>query len=371
MVLYLSKPGTTLYRILDQGRWAPSGDNVQPWRFHIIDSKTVEVSYSTSDLNVYEYRNGEPIHISVGALCETLRIAASKEKWGCTWRYIGQKNGLQHVRVYFFEDNKMTENPLSAFIQTRSVNRHAYQKSQLSPLHKEALQASLGEKLSLEWKESKKDKHTISRLNAMATDIRLRIQEAYKVHQEIIEWDNPFSTDKIPIHTLPVSKPSQQVMRWSLKKWSRANFLNRYLKGTLLPQLEMDLVPGTHCAAHYFISSAYPIEGNPAALLEIGASVQRFWLTATSLGMAMQPSLATLIFADYGHKDKYFTYDMEIFNKAKRLANRLAELRARFNKPDNTLVFSGRVGYPLALKSPSRSLRLPLEKLILPQEDQP
>ena len=29
----------TLTRILELGRWAPSGDNTQPWRFEIVDDE--------------------------------------------------------------------------------------------------------------------------------------------------------------------------------------------------------------------------------------------------------------------------------------------------------------------------------------------
>ena len=36
----------TIYRIIELARWAPSGDNTQPWRFEIID----EVSFNIQSL---------------------------------------------------------------------------------------------------------------------------------------------------------------------------------------------------------------------------------------------------------------------------------------------------------------------------------
>ncbi|MDT1843054.1 molybdopterin biosynthesis protein MoeY, partial [Acinetobacter baumannii] len=58
-------------------RWAPSGDNTQPWRFELAapDHVVVHASDTRSD-TVYDL-DGHPSQISVGALLETMCIAAS------------------------------------------------------------------------------------------------------------------------------------------------------------------------------------------------------------------------------------------------------------------------------------------------------
>ena len=44
--------------VLSIARWAPSGDNAQPWRFRVKNDRLVEVLIRHSDGNVYEYRHG-------------------------------------------------------------------------------------------------------------------------------------------------------------------------------------------------------------------------------------------------------------------------------------------------------------------------
>ncbi|SFU47558.1 nitroreductase family protein [Nitrosospira multiformis] len=62
--------------ILQLARWAPSGDNTQPWRFEIIDDCHLIIhAFDTRDHCVYDL-DGHPSQISLGALLETLSIAA-------------------------------------------------------------------------------------------------------------------------------------------------------------------------------------------------------------------------------------------------------------------------------------------------------
>ena len=69
----------TLLKILDLARWAPSGDNTQPWRFEIAgDDHLVVHGSDTRDWCLYDF-NGHASHMAHGALLETLRIAATGE----------------------------------------------------------------------------------------------------------------------------------------------------------------------------------------------------------------------------------------------------------------------------------------------------
>src|SRR4029453_7662555 len=96
------------------------------------------------------------------------------------------------------------------------------------------------------------------------------------------------------------------------------------------------------------------------ALLEAGARIQRFWLTATRLGLVVQPCLATLAFAHYGKTSLPFTVDRGALRSSKKLADFLEKgLRA----PSDSMIFIGRIGYP-AQVSDCRSTRLSIDQLI-------
>jgi hypothetical protein len=127
--------------------------------------------------------------------------------------------------------------------------------------------------------------------------------------------------------------------------------------------LQMDFLPGLFSAA-YFALRLKPRATDPreaaSQLLRAGQAVQRFWLTATQLGLVMQPCLAALAFAHYGAAGEAFTISRAERGKAAALARRVEKAL-----PDpKSLVFLGRIGTPVAAKQNSRSLRVPLAELV-------
>ena len=66
-----------LMSLFEAARWTPSTSNTQPWRFEIVDDFNVVVhGFDTRDHCVYDL-DGRPSQISLGALLETIAIAAS------------------------------------------------------------------------------------------------------------------------------------------------------------------------------------------------------------------------------------------------------------------------------------------------------
>jgi len=93
--------------------------------------------------------------------------------------------------------------------------------------------------------------------------------------------------------------------------------------------------------------------------LRAGAAVQRFWLTATSLGLQLQPQYTPLVFAGYARKGLAFTTVAAARRRAASVAARLAALLSPQHA--ERAVFLGRIGYGPA--PTARSMRLPLERL--------
>jgi hypothetical protein len=125
----------------------------------------------------------------------------------------------------------------------------------------------------------------------------------------------------------------------------------------------MDFLPGLFSAAYFAFRFREPRAAGGdgiSQLLRGGEAVQRFWLTASKRGLVLQPCLATLAFAHYGASGEAFTVSAAERRKAQLLAQRvvrdLGDLKTTF--------FLGRIGYPQTAKLDSRSLRLPLAKLI-------
>ena len=353
---------SVLEEILDIARWAPSGDNAQPWRFRLLDNETVSVSVrDDSYSNIYEYRNAEPTLLSAGMLLESMRIAASAFNRNMNWRYEDQVNSVHRIIAQFPSRGDMEPDPLYSYLSTRSVNRRPYQIRRLSTEAKDVLTAALGDRLTWTAYERFSDRLRLARLNAIATDIRLSIPETFPIHQRMVDWNRDLSPAGIPAGAIGLDPVTLRIMHWAMQHWSRTKLLNR-LGGTFTAALQMDYLPGLCSAAFFairFSQDVHGIERTPA-LLDAGARIQRFWLTATKLGLVVQPCLATLAFAHYGKTSIPFTVDRGALRSSKKLADLLEHA---LGVTSDSTIFIGRIGYP-AQVSDCRSTRLSLDQLI-------
>lgn len=352
-------------KILELARWAPSGDNSQPWSFEILDEDSLLVHLrAQSDEDIYDYDDGQPTLLSGGMLLETIRIAASAYGRIMWWNH-EETIGLKHrIRVELRRTPGTSADPLLPAVKTRSVDRGLYARRRLSEADKAALAEALGDDLVVTWHESLGERLSIARLNAQATDIRLRIPEAFRVHQKVLDWTHDWSPSGIPAKAVGLDAMTLKVMRWAFQDWRRVEKLNSMPGATLLSILQMDYIPAIASAAMFTIRRAgAPDADLPRAemLLRFGSALQCFWLVAEQCGLVFQPALATAIFAHYGRHGLDFTADSAIRAKAKALADELD----RRNLGADDLVFLGRIGRPAGTGPRSRSVRRPLEELLV------
>jgi sulfur-carrier protein adenylyltransferase/sulfurtransferase len=352
--------------IIDTARWAPSGDNAQPWTIAVgANCLTVRVRAAAPG-DVYDYRDGEPSLLSAGMLLETMRIAASKVGRALTWHYDGRENDGRHrIIVRLPKDDGIRPDPLLPMVFLRSVDRRPYRWGPLRPSEKAMLEDALGGILSLEWHEPLSKRLAWARLGAMATDIRLRIPETFPLHKRVIDWERRFSPTGIPAAAVGLDRVTLRIMRWAFEAPSRMRRLNQLL-GTSAAALQMDLLPGLFCSGFFSMRWAKPpaqkSEDRVGALLAAGGVIQRFWLTATRLGLAVQPALATLIFAQHGRSKTGFTSDEKAAQDAAKLGDALDDLAGSVEE----LVFLGRIGKRPRSAPRGRSIRKPLAVIIEP-----
>jgi len=348
--------------ILNRARWAPSGDNAQPWRFTILDAETVLVRIRHDPGNVYEYRNGEPTWLAVGMLIETMRIAATGWQRGMLCE-AGPPGVPDSLTVRFPPNAGVDADPLLSFVTLRSVDRRPYRRRRLTGAETGALEACLAGGLRLEWHVGLRDRWRLARLAAAATAIRLRCPEAFTVHRRIIDWEHAQSPGGIPARAAGLSGLTVPLMRWAMRRWERTRWLNR-LGGTLTAAWQMDYRPGLGSAAFFVVCRPPGAAGSAstaAELIEIGRGLQRFWLTAARLGLAMQPTLAILAFAHYGERRIAFSTAPGLAGKAERLAKSWGEA---VGVAAEEVVFVGRIGEPYPRLPTHRSSRHPLSELI-------
>ena len=345
-------------QILDLARWAPSGDNTQPWRFERVDDFNLVVhGFDTRNHCVYDL-DGRPSQISLGALLETISIAASGHgREMVARRRIGLPDSAPTFDVALPISAAVVPDGLIDCIARRTVQRRAMSMRALTETEKVELQQSAGPRFGVQWLEGFDRKWQAASLMFRNAKVRLTMPEAYEVHRAIIEWGARFSEDKVPDAALGADAMTTALMRFVMKRWDRVAFFNKYLAGTVAPRLQMELMPGLACAAHYvMVDSRLPesVDDHVAA----GRAVQRFWLTLTKLGLQQQPEMTPLIFEAYVRKGIPFTRVQSVSDLARNVAGKLQGV---IGVDPARAVWMGRVGAGDAARA--RSLRLPLPRL--------
>ncbi len=346
---------TVLAEILNLARWAPSGDNVQPWRFEPAGNDAVIVHIRREPDNPYEYSAGEPTSLSAGMLLETMRIAATGWSREFSWSLVGR----DQIRVELPPVSHVEPDPLLKFLTLRSVDRRPYRRRPLTAAEIAALESALQGRLPLRWHAGAQARLAIARLGAAATDIRLRCPEMFPIHQAVIDWERPLSPKGIPARSVGLAPPMLPLFRWAMASWPRMQRLN--LLGTASAAAQLDYLPALQSSS-FAVFLRPPGATGIEAILAAGQAIQRFWLTATMLGLAMQPGIAPIAFARYGQAQHRFTAEASLLAKAGRLAGAFS--RTLGAAPDQVL-FIARIGEPRPRLPSVRSARLPLTELMV------
>lgn len=343
--------------ILDAARWAPSGDNTQPWRFEIVDPMHVVVhGLDTRDHCVYDL-DGHASQLAIGCLLETLAIAASQFGLRAdTTRREGHPETRPTFDVRLIPDSTVSPHPLAPFIRERRVQRRAMGARRLGTAEKQALELAISPNYRVVWKERWAEKWAVARLLFSNAYVRLTTPEAYLVHRAVIEWDSQYSETRIPDQAIGVDRLTLKLMRWAMASWERVHFLNRFLMGTLMPRLQLDLLPGLACGAHFGLIANRPLS-TVDDYVAAGRNVQRLWLTATRLGLQVQPEMTPIIFSRFVREGRDFTKVQRSAEIARKLAT---DLEAQFKPVEvSRLAFLGRIGAGPAARARSTRLSLP------------
>ena len=192
-------PQTPAEQVLDLARWAPSGDNTQPWQFELHSDQEFSVHFSdTRDWVVYDL-DGHASQLAVGAFLESADLAAAKLGYRLDAALVdGGTESNYAYRFSLIPDSDIEADPLVDFLTIRAVQRRAMQRRDLTATERQMLLAAVPEGYRLVLFETKEQRWQAAKLMFNNAKVRLTMPEAYEVHRHIIDWGKQFSEDKIP-----------------------------------------------------------------------------------------------------------------------------------------------------------------------------
>ncbi|NQY86740.1 MAG: ThiF family adenylyltransferase [Colwellia sp.] len=368
--------------VFEYAKWAPSGDNMQPQRIEVLSELTCIIhGFDTRDHVVYDLE-GNASKLALGAFIENSKIAARSLNYNITIELTTNKKGLSPTDDDYSlyptfklslspSEEGLPEHSLFPYIKTRCVQRKRMGTKQLTTSEKQKLETILPEGYSVIWKESLAERWSIAKFMFGNATTRLSMKEGFDVHSKIVEFtpiskdtspekncNSTFSKNLLPAKSLGLDPITIMLSQWTLKSWQRFSFMDKYLAGTLVPKLLLDVSTSIRSCAHFVIVA----DKQPESLedyLAAGAAMQRFWLQATQLQLGFQPEQTPVIFSEYLRNNIKFTKNEFTQKNVIAIDNDFKTLIGEENV--KRAVFMGRLGRTAT--PTSRSVRLSIDEL--------
>lgn len=282
-------------KIIKAGTMAPSGDNVQPWRFVVNDNIIRLFNVPEKDDSLYNFKQNASM-IANGAAIENMVIAAKEFGYEIKISLFPDTGNSNHVADLILHRGAIEKDSLFESIEKRATNRKPYEDVSLTDEQRRAIfecqKLRAGEVSLAEGREKTKK---LGKLLSTNEQVVLENKQLHNFLFSHIVWNEKEEKEKksgLYIETLELSKP-QKAMFKLVKNFSILTILNKLIKISKKVAVEN--------AEIYAKSSAIiaiSTDGNThESYLNAGRLMQRVWLEATRLGLSMHPSTGVVLLA--------------------------------------------------------------------------
>jgi len=353
-----------IYPILEKSILAPSGDNMQPWRFRVSGNRIDLFIVPGHKGHFFEvgYRT---LYLSAGAVIENIRVAAAHAGYRLSLSYFpdeGNDRKVASITLEPVDKSNPRQTSHYAALDRRCTNRVFYDsKKKISQdSYSKIEEMALPEKgYRLIWlKRGDPSYAKLSHLVGQADKIRF---ENERIHTEFIEKVRfgresvEKSKDGLDVRTFEASPAGGCLFRL-IASWKRLRFLNflglsRTLSQHLVKQMRSSQAAGlivtpSHSPQDYVIG---------------GEVMERIWHEITLQGLAIQPMAGIPVFLINLILEGGSAFSAAQKVKAEEIKQEFLSL---FGINDqNGLILLFRIGYA---KPPGvRSLRRPLESFLM------
>ena len=338
----------------DAARRAPSGGNIQPWRFEANDHEVrfYVLPERTSMMDV-QHRGS---HVAVGAALFNARtIAASMHQLGPVRLFpTGPKS--QHLATMELGNERDPEiAPLRDYVHTRSTNRHI---GRPAPINQETL-AHLTRGVEREGARrrvmvEREEINACAQLLADSDRLRFLLPQVHHEMNSELRWPGRDALEEgLDVRTLEMDPFGYAAME----------LLGRPDVMTHLADWRGGQALGLRTKAAVSLSSAVALVTVPRAepkwYVRGGAALERFWLSAEQQGLALQPASPVFLYA-VDEKDKLQLGGERYLEEMVRLS---AQFNSLWNLDDGeSMIMVLRVHH--APPPSVRSIRLPLARVL-------
>ncbi|MDX9708227.1 MAG: hypothetical protein RBT64_01620 [Trichloromonas sp.] len=274
---------------------APSGDNCQPWKLVLDEGRLQLFNRPDQDTSLYNHAQRASL-LAHGALLENLAIAAPGLGLRVEIRLFPDPAAPEHVAEVLFADGDTAKDPLNDWIERRCTNRKKYVPIPLTEFQRRELVAAPadGAVARVHLAHEPGEVRTLAGLLAKNDRLVFENRNLHAFLFDHLRWSDEEARttgDGMDIKTLELAPPDRLAFPL-LKHWPLVGFLNRLGLPHLIEHTALKLLGSSAGIAGVSLPDL-----EPATLVRGGRGMQRFWLQATALGLAVQPvaGLALLV----------------------------------------------------------------------------
>lgn len=288
-----------LETILRDGVMAPSGENCQPWRFEVEGDILSVFIVPEADTSLYNsLQKGS--YLACGALLENMAISAKQHGHRMDSSLFPDEENKNLVAKVAFIKQEIVPHLLYESLAKRCTNRKNFSGEKLSNLEKEKVQQSVCETgaHSIIYIDETTKLQTLGKALALHEKVLFENKSMHDFFYDHILWDkkNENQAGGFYIKTLEFLPHELGAVK-IFKTWWLLALFNRLFK--VADFISKD--NGDKYARSGTIAAVTMKGSSPKDYVLLGQSVEKMWLTATSLGLSVHPCNGTLYLREHIH----------------------------------------------------------------------
>lgn len=348
----------TIKEIVNAACLAPSGGNMQPWKW-IWNKNTLFLFHEkASSFSFLDY-NDLGSYIAFGAAIENIKISSSAYNLKPQIEYFPLNKNKELIAIIQFEEINMNADELINGIYSRNTNRKLNDRVviEMGVLNEIALELNAFENTFIKWINDENEIEIVADIVTTTDKIRiLQPQGHYDLFNKEIRWNVKQvkeTKDGIDIDTLEISNGEKAAMKLATDQ-NAIDYLRKWNLGDGFKKISMKSVQKSGA-----IGIIYFNKKDELSYFNAGSALQRVWIMANNLGFSFHPISASTFMFQRILEENESSFNDKNTEKLKELYKKFNNLW-KFNETE-TGVFMFKLH--LSNETSLRSLRKPLDEM--------
>ena len=340
--------------LLEMGILAPSADNCQCWLFSWEGSDLIIESDPQRTHFFYDI-NQESTLITIGAVMENIAIAAGDLGLETVPEPVSlSDNGEVSVRIKF-KPAENTRDTLAEFIPVRCINRKPYTKQGIDKKTIQEMNRIFQDSanIGMTWVQTQADQKRLREIVYLSDRV---LFEEKRLHQGLFKFihmgDEPFPTDGMNLGVLELSWMQKKIFPL-FSQWKYQEMMNKFMISRAMAFNSVTLLKKTPVYGVLTLN-----DRSSQGYVEAGRKMERFWITANSLGLAVQPMAGFVFLINHFYHNQAGFFKPEHRKMIQKIKQEFDLVTARAAGNNWAPVMFFRIGYALPQKK--RTGRRPL-----------